>query len=754
MNTPKKIATIAALLVCSSACDNGKSTQRMPPEPPTASQAAPDDASTPTPDEPATQEPAPVELATVPDIDLLDNRYRWHLYRDGLLVPFASEGIRKYTQEYRQPFGKVVEHDGRAGRVLERSAAELRVPWDGDGAATARVWLHGLTNGQRVQLDVNGERADVVSVGNEWTEVLIPIPAGQLRSGENELRLHVRSRGAGGGERSYGLLYGMEIIDGEAPTLGQWPPLTPFTRKLGGEGALAFFGRMSMYVEIPETGHLDVKTEAVKDDASFTARVVTMDGAAQEVLATQHAAGESKTHVVDLTSFAGSLVRLELETDEGAWVDPRIALTKADSRPQPAAYENVILLVVDALRSDRLKLYGETRVDTPRMTAAGERGIVFLNNQAASPSSPPSHGSIQTGMIPRVHGVVGDSAKLDAGTPMISTQLGDAGIATAYYGNNPFGMGRLERPGRWTAFHQPNKEGKGIDCTVLIDEMLGFATQQNKEGKRFFISSLPYEPHTPYRYHEGISDKYHDGDWGPPVGKSVDGYLLGDIAEGSKVLDEDEWSQLKALYDGEVEHMDNCFGQLEDGLKSAGIAEDTAIVLTSDHGEGMFEHGKMGHAFGHYRELADVPLVLYAKGLTDSGPIKMTTVTSHLDIAPTVLDLMGVKPADEIQGRSVVPFALREGPWTPRLMSLEYGRSFGLRAERWKLIVDYGGNEELYDLVEDPTEQKNLLQKNDFALRYMREAAGFFLAHRSEWKTSTWGNLADHDRGFVEHTSK
>ena len=67
-----------------------------------------------------------------------------------------------------------------------------------------------------------------------------------------------------------------------------------------------------------------------------------------------------------------------------------------------------ILLVVDALRSDRLALYGETRVRTPNMTAAGKNAVVYLHNQAASPSSPPSHGSIQTGMIPRVHGVAGD----------------------------------------------------------------------------------------------------------------------------------------------------------------------------------------------------------------------------------------------------------------------------------------------------------------------------------------------------------
>jgi hypothetical protein len=93
--------------------------------------------------------------------------------------------------------------------------------------------------------------------------------------------------------------------------------------------------------------------------------------------------------------------------------------------------------------------------------------------------------------------VTGDAAQLISGTPMISTQLGAAGVATACFGNHPFGMARLRKPGKWTAFHQPSSEGGGIDCTALVPRLLGFAERQKAAGKRFFISSLPYEPHTP-----------------------------------------------------------------------------------------------------------------------------------------------------------------------------------------------------------------------------------------------------------------
>src|SRR5690606_4155663 len=192
----------------------------------------------------------------------------------------------------------------------------------------------------------------------------------------------------------------------------------------------------------------------------------------------------------------------------------------------------------------------------------------------------------------------------------------------------------------------------GIDCTALIPDMLDFARAQHAAGKRFFISSLPYEPHTPYRYHEGISDRFHAGPWGPPVGKSVDGHLLSALSSGKVKLTDAQWQQLFALYGGEVECFDRRFGRLVDGLAERGAGGDTAIVLTSDHGEAMFEHGNLGHAWGHHRELGDVPLVVMGDGLTPE-PRAIPTVTSQLDIAPTVLALMGVKPAPEIQGQSV-----------------------------------------------------------------------------------------------------
>ncbi len=748
-----KSTTIARMLRCvviislflATACENGRAQKPAPTQP----LAAMGNVAEPVADSKPAPPPEPVvELADAPTVDLLKNRHRWHLYADGLVIDFATEGLWKYTQDYSRPFGAVVEHDGRAGRVVKRSATELTFPWHDDKAATLRISLHGAHAKQTIEVRLNGKRVGVVSVGNEWDDKLLEVNAGVLRDGENELDLRARSAGRVGDQKTYGLLSSVEVVTGsvglsERPRIGLGQAVT-----VGGVArpALRGYEKMSMWVEIPPTAWLHVATGA-EIATNYRVTAQTFDGKPRPLLDTTSPAGEWVDRRVNLADFAGRLIRLDLQTDGGAWAAPRVALEATEPRGRPAPYDNAILLVVDALRSDRLALYGTTRVQTPRTTAEGARAVVFRHNQAASPSSPPSHTSIHTGMIPRVHGVAGDRGQLNANTPMISSVARAAGIATAYYGNNQFGMARSRTAANWTEYHYVQGEGKGGDCSAIVAGVLDFAERQKKAEQRFFISALPFEPHTPYRYHEGITEKYLTGPWeSGRVKKSVDARLISPLNEGKFTLTETEDAQFKALYDGEVEHWDGCFGALIDGLAERGLKSSTAIVLTSDHGEGMYEHGRGGHAWGHYAELSDVPFVIFADGLVDAGPANIDTVTGHIDIAPTVLDLLGVDAAPQMQGESVLPIALRGGPWTPRATSGEYGRSYSIRALRHKLIVQYDGTQMLFDLVADPGEQDDLVAKRPFTLRYTRELAGFFLEHRSDWKAPTWGNFANHAR--------
>ena len=703
----------------------------------------------------------PPELAESPTIDLLANRYLLHLGSENeLFVPFASEGLRKYDHDYSRPWGPIVSHAGERGRVLKKRATTIRVPWRRAGdAAGIHIRVAGLAAGQRLSVRVNGKIVGEKSLESGWQTVTLP--AKGLKNGENDIGLFVRKAGRGGGAKSWALWQSLVVSGSDVNGETNKQPSEAVAELAVGSNAqpaLTGFARQSFYVEIPAKSHLVFETGLVSGEAKFAVRATDASGAVTDLYSHDQSSEGWQNHHVRLDGLAGKLVALDLVTSSpktSGFAKARIGLEKEPERARPEPMKNAILVVVDALRADKLKAYDpKTRVEAPRMNGeTAKRGAVFLHSQAASPSSPPSHGSIQTGMIPRVHGVVGDNAEVFPSTPMLSTQARKAGIAAGYYGNNSFGMARLEKPGNWTAFHQPPREGKGNDCSTLFPYMLEFVKKQHDAGKRFVLSTLPYEPHTAYRYHEGISEKYHSGSWGAPVGKSVDGVLLSALNEGKQTLSDAQWSQLFALYDGEVTYFDSCFSNLLDELDKMGLTDDTAIILTSDHGEGMFEHKNMGHAWGHNAEVGNIPFVVMAKGFTDGGRIHDITA-SHVDIVPTILDLLGVEIDAKVQGRSMVPVMMRSGEWTPRVVSLEYGRSYSLRARQYRYIVDYQGKESLYDLGVDPTEKKNVMGASPIALRYLRDSTGVFLAHRSQWSVTKFGDLNNHSPAFAAKWKK
>jgi arylsulfatase A-like enzyme len=512
-----------------------------------------------------------------------------------------------------------------------------------------------------------------------------------------------------------------------------------------------------MLLEIPRQSFLVLETAAAQKAAHLRVSARPEGQPAQILLDETQQPGQWQAHTLSLAALAGKLVTLEFAVVDGGdalWAAPRILLAAAPSLPRPKPVRNLVLLIGDAMRADSLALYGQTKVLTPRITEAGRKnGVVFLNTEAASPSSPPSHASIQSGTLPRVNGILGDKAKLNPGTPMVSAVLGADNIAAGYYGDNSFAMGRLKAASKWTAYHQPSQEGKGGGCPTLIKLMLGFADDQIKSGRRFFLSSIAFEPHTPYIYHPGITEHYVKGEFDPAIGKSPDGVILTAIVRGTLHMTPARWQQLRGLYDGEVEFFDQCFGTLVDGLAIRGLRDDTAVIVLADHGEGFFEHGSLGHAYGHWFEVTQVPLVLWVPGLTDKE-ITVDTTVSHVDVAPTILDLMGLPPEPRMQGQSLVPMALRQGPWTPRVIPAEYGRSYSLRAANLRYIVDYGGKEMLYDTAADPVEKTDVKDQRPMALRYLRDCAGFYLAHRARWHTASWGTLNNQTPEFAKATGE
>jgi arylsulfatase A-like enzyme len=684
-----------------------------------------------------------------PSLNLLTASTLLHLYGQGLVIPFVGEGFRKYSQEYTNPWRGTIKLDERVGRALGSTAATLHFPWNADtGEASILLRMHGGSAGKRLSLRLNGKPIKNANLESGWQQLVLPVPARTLTGGENTLALATGKKGA--------LFHSIEIVAGKSSETQEptWPAASPFAKvKIAGQerDCLTGFSRMIMPVEIPQDGWLVFASAAPAGAARFQVTVTAEDQPAKILLDEKQEPGSTRERRLALAEFSGKLVALELSIRDGraadaAWVAPRILLPKAAGHPRPQPARNLVMLVADALRADKLPMYADSRVHTPNIAKAVQAtGVTFTSTQAASPSSPPSHASIQSGCMPRVNGILGDKSKVNPGTPMVSAILAKAGIATNFVGDASFAMRRLQPVSTWNEFHMPNAEGKGGDCSAVVKQILAFADKQ--AGKRFFVSAVAFEAHTPYIYHQGTTEHYYDGPMDPAIGTHPDGTTLTAIVGGRLKMTPARWGQIKGLYDGEVEHLDECFGTLTEGLKSRGLDGNTDIVLLADHGEGFLEHGSMGHAYGNYAELTNVPLVFFLPGLGNGQ--KIPTVVSHTDVVPTIMDVLGVEPDTRIQGESLLPMILRQGPWIPRVMPSEYGRSYSLRARSLHYVVDYGGNESLYDTAADPLEKTEINAKRPLALRYFRDLAGIYLAHRAHWHEASWGTLNNHRAGFA-----
>ena len=683
-----------------------------------------------------------------PSLNLVTSSALWHQYGPGLVISFAGEGFRKYSQEYTNPWRGTSQLDDHVGRTLGSTAATLHFPWNADtGEASILVRVHGGSAGKRLSVRLNGKPIKNATLESGWQQLVLPVPSRVLTSGENTLVLAAGKKGA--------VFHSMEIAAGKPPETQEatWPAASPVAKVKIAEqerDCLTGFSRLMMPIEVPQDGWLVVATAATTGAARFQVTVMAEDQPAKILLDEKQEPASSHQRRLALSEFPGKLVALELSIRDGspsdaAWVAPRILLPKATVNPRPQPARNLVMLVADALRADKLPMYADSRVRTPNIAKAVQAsGVTFTSTQAASPSSPPSHASIQSGCMPRASGILGDKSKVNPGTPMVSAILAKAGIATDFVGDASFAMNRLKPVSTWNEFHMPNAEGKGGDCTAVVKQILAFADKQ--AGKRFFVSAVAFEAHTPYIYHQGTTEHYYDDPMDPAIGTHPDGTILTAIVGGRLKMTPERWGQLKGLYDGEVEHLDECFGALTEGLKSRGLGDNTDLVLLADHGEGFLEHGSLGHAYGNYAELTNVPLVFFLSGLGKGQ--KIPTVVSHADVVPTIMDVLGVEPDARVQGESLLPMILRQGPWIPRVMPSEYGRSYSLRARSLHYVVDYGGNESLYDTAADPSEKTEINAKRPLALRYFRDLAGIYLAHRAHWHEATWGTLNNHRAGF------
>lgn len=370
--------------------------------------------------------------------------------------------------------------------------------------------------------------------------------------------------------------------------------------------------------------------------------------------------------------------------------------------PGVAAGHNLLLVTLDTTRADHLGAYGDPRAETPNLDRLAAGGLRFTDAVTPVPMTLPAHATLLTGLDPPGHGVrINGRFVLGAEHETLAEALQRAGYQTAAFVSSfvldsRFGLdqgfdrydARLETT-RVAAF-APQTERSAGSVTDAAVAWLEDRAASGESGRPFFLWIHYFDPHDPYEPPEPFASRFAD-----------------------------------RPYAGEIAYTDRELGRLLSSLDASGLSGRTVIVATADHGESLGEHGERYHSRTLYEGAVRVPLILRVPGVTEgSGGAVDDRLVTLSDLAPTLLDLLGLDPLGETDGRSLLEGRDGGGPASPqeagdRIVYLEtlntyldngWAPLYAARSHGAKYIR--APRPELYDLEEDPGERTDLLRGN------------------------------------------
>ncbi len=363
-----------------------------------------------------------------------------------------------------------------------------------------------------------------------------------------------------------------------------------------------------------------------------------------------------------------------------------------------AALPPIVLISVDTLRSDRLPAYGYDGVETPAIDRLAAEGVLFERAYSHVNVTLPSHASVFTGLLPPEHGVRDNAGyRLDEAIPTLAAEFGRAGYATggfvsSYVLRAGTGIARGfdvydDEVGFETGRQLGRLQRPGTQTLAAASDWLGGVADSP-----FFLFLHLYEPHAPYEPPAPFADRYDNP------------------------------------YDGEVAAADAVVADLIRRLEDLGVYDETVVILLSDHGEGLMDHGEMDHLIFIYREVIQVPLIVKLPG-GERGGERVASGAQLSDVAPTVYSIAGLPSPDGLAGLDLLELEPESpgGPLRPIVSESVYPRiHFG-----WSDLASIvegdlhfieSPDPELYRLAEDPDERTNVIQEERAAARRLRAA--------------------------------
>jgi arylsulfatase A-like enzyme len=380
------------------------------------------------------------------------------------------------------------------------------------------------------------------------------------------------------------------------------------------------------------------------------------------------------------------------------------------------------MVSIDTLRADRLGAYGHDRPTSPRLDGLAAEGVLFANAFSHSSKTAPSHMTLMTGLYPEAHRVANvfsnsrrsDSRSLSPEIPLLAEILRDAGYSAAasVSGGNIRGEIGFSRGFDAYAEH-PMRDAVGLfrAGVAQLDDLA-------RGDEPFFLFIHTYQVHAPYfspqRYRERFVDPAYAGeiigDRGELQRRSGGSYRRIHEEFFRRVDREDERDarHLLDLYDACIRYTDDQLGALLDRIDALGLADDTVVIVLSDHGEEFGEHGRFEHD-ALWEELLRIPLVLRVPERIRPGwsGRRVENVVGLVDVLPTLLELLDLPVPSHLQGQSLVAVVDGEAPTRPWLFAQDRDPGgASLRDGDGKLVRNHRGEAwQLFNLARDPAER-------------------------------------------------
>jgi arylsulfatase A-like enzyme len=702
--------------------------------------------------------------------DLLANRVHTIVHFGGRMVLRAG-GVDFYKFVDGGWKGSwILDQKDGATRVAYVSgvSASLVVPLDvdGDGAAgralsdlQMTLFMRSVAPRQRLSVFVNEKPATTIEVSGDRAAYDVTLPAAALVLGENRIRLTFRNAAAiPGGKRAAAAIEGIEIGPPRSGTAAATPPsvrglVRPTLREVAGERKQALVlpesSRLSYYLQVPPKAKLALSYAATQPGVTALVRVARDGGSPAELYSGP--APERYTDAAwDLAAFAGQAVRIDLVSRGGgiAWAALRLMVPGA----APAArakrtYEHVYVWMCDTLRADKVRVYNpKTNVITPSYDAFAKDATRFTWAQTQGTWSLPSQASMLTGVYPTVHRATEHETKINAQLPIAAELFKKAGFRTGLFSSNGYvsakwGFARgFDQEVNFVRENLPNG----------ADNLWATAKKWIVPGKAKpqFIYLAVIEPHVIYNPKKEFLKKYWDKPYTGPIKPVLTGIQLGKIKQGTLKVNDTDKAYLEALHNAEITQSDTAFGVFLQDLKDAGLFDSSAVIVISDHGDEFWDHGDCGHAQAPHQELVRVPFMIHAPGLLPPGHVVDTDVEA-MDLAPTLLELGGIAVPDSMQGQSVLGLVADEIGHSPASSITQTGTlARGMKSGRYRLIHSGVGRMGLFDEIEDPREQHDVVAERPIALRQMRGVFALHVGLENRWKKREWGSPANVAEAF------